>query len=461
MKGHRFYKAVAAALAIGSIVAACSSNSGVMPLSSNGSATQGGAHQNAGKPVRGKLANLGTTQATVTAGTMIETLNATVNGGIVTLTDGSTCGGSPDPCAISNHANWPQLSVPAASNLTVDTLVSSASCPGQCYVVAYEGGVGPYIIDGPATSGSTGTGLTFAASALLAFQPLTTYNFFIESVTGMTATPAPVPPTAIPTPTTYPTAPPTSTAAPTPKVVPTPTPVACGRFSVLSTNPFYANVHFDRTSVENGDIGMNGAAQAGFHTERDATINGTVFTAPGELVQTNDATITGGITSNPAVVAAAVANAETLSAGYAAMSATQPISSINMGNKSSQTINGTSGVNVINLDSLEMGHATTLTLNAPAGSKFVINVAGEMRIGNTAQILVSGGITSNDVTFNFPGSNGQVWVQFTSVVNGTILAPYRTNLHIDHTTTVNGAVIGDGAVMEFAWGDTVGTNCGS
>lgn len=449
MKGYRFYKAVAAALAIGSIVAACSSNSGVMPLA--GGAGNGNSQQvSSGKPSRGKLANLGTTQATVTSGTMVETLNVVNNGSNLTLADGTTCGGSPDPCAIANHAAWPSLVLSADSSLTVNALNSAASCPGQCYVVAYEGGVGPYVVAGPATV--AGSGLSFPASALLSFQARNPYNFFIESVSGMTATPAPQAPTPVPTATFMPTQPPPSTPAPTLG--------SCGHFSVLSTNAAYANVHFDHTSVENGDIGMNGSGQSGFHTERDATINGTVFSAQGELVQSNGATITGGVTSNPGQVAAAVANAENLNAAYAAMPATQPLSSINLGNKSSQTITGTSGANVLNLSSIEMGHATTLTLNAPAGSRFVINVAGEMKIGNTAQILLAGGITANDVTFNFPGSNGQVWVQFTSVVNGSILAPYRTNLHIDHTTTVNGAVVGDGAVMEFAWGDVVGTDCG-
>lgn len=449
MKGHRFYKAVASALAIGSIVAACSSNGGMMPLPSNG-AGQSNQQVASGKPTRGKLANLGTTQASVTAGTMVETVSATVSGTTLTFTDGNTCGGTPDPCAIANHANWPGMSVPSDSTLASAAFTSTASCAGKCYVVAYEGGVGPFIVAGPATG--NGSGLSFPASGPLSYQTLNTYNFFIESVTGMTATPPPSTPSPVPTATFLPTQPPPSTPAPSFG--------SCGLFSVLSTNPNYANVHFEHSSVENGSVGMNGAAQAGFHIERDATINGTVFTAPGELVQNNDATITGGITSNPAQVATAVANAESLNAAYAAMPATQSLSAIDLGNKDSQTINGTSGVNVLNLSSLEMGHATTLTLNAPAGSRFIINVAGEMKIGNTAQILLAGGITPNDVTFNFPGSNGQVWVQFTSVVNGTILAPYRTNLHIDHTTTVNGAVVGDGAVMEFAWGDTVGTNCG-
>lgn len=457
MKGHRVYKAVAAALAIGTIVAACSATSGVMPP--QGASQGNGAATNpqiaGGKPVRAKLLNLGNTQAAVTSGTMVETLSAVNSGGALVFTDGTQCGGSPDPCAISNHVNWPSLTLTASLQLSASAFSSSASCPGQCYIVAYEGGVGPYIVSGPASS--SGSGLAFPASVVLSFAAQTPYNFFIESVTGMTATPPPATPTPVATATFYP----TPKTAPTPGPTPAPTAAPCGQFSVLSTNPNYANVHFDHTSVENGDVGMNGAAQAGFHIERDATINGTVFTAPGELVQTNGAMITGGVTSDPNRVSSAVANAESLSAADAALSATQSIASIDLGNKSSQTIKGSGGVNVLNLSSLEMGHDSTLSLNAPAGSKFVINVAGEMKIGNTAQILLAGGITPSDVTFNFPGSDGQVWVQFTSVVNGTILAPYRTNLHIDHTSIVNGAVVADGAVMEFAWGDVVGTNCGA
>lgn len=453
MKGYRFYKAAAVAFIIGCVVAACSSGgTGTLPDSSAPSSGQPNRHAD----------DLSLSQGTVT-GALIEPLNYAVNGSTVSFSDSTIqCGGSPDHCGLTaaNAATWPTMNLITPASLTPGTATLNATCAppggsasgGQCYIVALEGGNGPYLISGPGTvSGGT---ISFAAgTAAIPFVQSVLYNFFLEYVTSI-ATPAPSTPTPVPSPTFIPTQPPPPTPTPAPATGP-----ACGPFAVLSTNPNYSNVHFAHTSLEFGDVGMNGAGQAGFHLEQQATINGTVHTAPGELVQ-NMGTVTGGFVSDPPNVAAAVANAENTGVADAALPSTQSMSAINIGNKGSQTIHGSAGLNVLNLSSLEMGHSSTLTLNAPAGSTFVINVAGEMQIGNTAQILLAGGITSNGVTFNFPGRNGQVFVQFTSVVNGTILAPYRTNLHVDHTSTVNGAVVGDGQVMEFAWGDTVGTTCG-
>lgn len=135
-------------------------------------------------------------------------------------------GGTPaDPCPnVSPLPAWR----PAASVLLTFAAVTLPlnGCPvpagaasGHCYVVGYENGNGPYLIQGPG-------GVPLNSSGVLAFgvEPRTmlfdagsTYEFFVMYVTGV-ATPPPPTPTPVPTPspTVTPVATPTPCATATP-----------------------------------------------------------------------------------------------------------------------------------------------------------------------------------------------------------------------------------------------------
>lgn len=462
MKLSRIQRGAAVLITVAGLVA-CSSGAGSLISGSNGSSGNGTQQGQKGSLVH-RDSLVGSAQGVT--GAMIQPLTLTVSNNVGTVAlygtalCGAASGGNPCPGTTFTSATW---SSTTASTPTIGSSTLNAACaapagspspaPGftpGCYIVAYEAGAGPYLIQGPATV--SGSSLSFAASSTpISLDPNLGYNFFLAYVTSIAPVPTPTPippPSPSPIPTEFQTPiPPTATPAPALG--------ACGRFAVLATNAQWANVHFQPNALAQGDVGVNGAGL--FHAEQDAIINGTVLVVPGTQIEDKHANISGGVVVDQATVAAAVASEEALNAAEGALAPTIPMNAINLGQGQSATITGASGTNVLSLSSLEMGQDTTLTLNAPAGSNFVINISGEARIGNTARILLAGGINSANVVLNFTGTDGQVLVQYSSLVNGTILAPYRTNVHIDHTTVVNGAVIGDGQVMEFAYDSAVGT----
>src|SRR5262249_35205631 len=66
------------------------------------------------------------------------------------------------------------------------------------------------------------------------------------------------------------------------------------------------------------------------------------------------------------------------------------------------TINGSAGVNVLNITGLNLNHET-LTLNAPVGAQFIINDSGGFVL-NSGTINLTGGLTTSDVVYNITGS---------------------------------------------------------
>jgi choice-of-anchor A domain-containing protein len=108
------------------------------------------------------------------------------------------------------------------------------------------------------------------------------------------------------------------------------------------------------------------------------------------------------------------------------------------------TITGTNSINVIDLSNLDLsGSADGLTLSAPSGGSFVINISGTFSVGNGADIVVAGGLSNFNVLFNVIGTGGGT-VQFNGSggnvdIQGIVLAPYQD-------ININGAEI-DGEVI--------------
>jgi len=97
---------------------------------------------------------------------------------------------------------------------------------------------------------------------------------------------------------------------------------------------------------------------------------------------------------------------------------------------------------VFNISSINFSGGKALTLNAPAGSTYTLNISDSIVL-TSGSILVSGGLTASDVLINYTGTNV---VQFSgggnsSQVYGTILAPLaEVGLHPGF---VAGSVIAD------------------
>jgi putative adhesin len=167
-----------------------------------------------------------------------------------------------------------------------------------------------------------------------------------------------------------------------------------------------------------GNIGVNG----GNFSDSGVRITGNVITGAAATLNPNVAgNVTGSITQNQALLTAAVNAAISASTTFSALAPTLSNTSIN----GSTTINLAPGVNVANLTSVTLGNGQTLTLNGPAGSQIILNDTGGVTL-NSAQIVLTGGLSLLDVVFNLTGTTGlstSGGLNNESVVAGIFLAP--------------------------------------
>jgi choice-of-anchor A domain-containing protein len=120
----------------------------------------------------------------------------------------------------------------------------------------------------------------------------------------------------------------------------------------------------------------------------------------------------------------AAAFAQTL----AGLTATQTLAAIALNTSQNYSITAAAGLNVIALPSIVTKGNNTITITASADDTVVINIGsagtpGELLLGPSTQILLSGGITPDRVVFNVVGDGYPVTIDRGSIVNGTILAP--------------------------------------
>lgn len=230
----------AVALFVAASLVACSGGSAsISPGMSGASTSHGGSRHT-------MYLNLGDTQPVLTGVALIP-LTLSLSNGVGTLSAfGSTyCAAASglNPCPNINFmASPPMWQNATPISFTMAATVLNAACdtpasppspaPGftpACYVGAYEGGSGPYLIQGPVT-GSAGSLSVPANVSTLNFNPQEAYNFFLVYVTAISSPPPPPTPTPVASPTVIgsqpppATPPPTSTPAPTSKPSLTPSP---------------------------------------------------------------------------------------------------------------------------------------------------------------------------------------------------------------------------------------------
>jgi hypothetical protein len=258
--------------------------------------------------------------------------------------------------------------------------------------------------------------------------------------------------TATATATATPTATATATATATPIATPTPTPTATATIPPTTSYNYctYAvfglnNVTLSSTGGATGaynNPGVTGDVAIGGGTGSllKSVISGRVFIDGSATPDIHsDFSVTGGVFSNQNLSQAKTV-VLALSAQLAAMAPTQTFGDIT----GDLTISRTAQLNVINVNLVNLTKKN-LTLNGHSTDTFIINVTSPTAsfVLNNAKILLSGGLTANHVTLNFPGTGGSLSIFKAStvpVVSGTILAPQR-DIVIDNPPVL-GSVIG-------------------
>jgi hypothetical protein len=211
---------------------------------------------------------------------------------------------------------------------------------------------------------------------------------------------------------------------------------AAGQYTVLTTSVGNNGANVDIGSGATdiyGDVAL-GPNSTGAAIK--ATIHGNLFV---------DSSSTTDMHTDLSVTGSTFVNQNLAGANTAAFSASNYFAQLapmqTFGNVSGDTIfSGASGLNVFSLSSVnEQG---TLTISGNASSKFVFNISGGF-ILNGGSIVLAGGVTADNVLFNFNGSgNGITLNKPVGDAMGIFLAPQR-EIILDKATLI-GAIIGGG-----------------
>lgn len=206
-------------------------------------------------------------------------------------------------------------------------------------------------------------------------------------------------------------------------------------------------VTFNNGTIIQGNVGV--ASVGDVSMSGDAFINGTLYLNSGGKMSHSGTSGANTVAQGATVdskLNQAVQDALNASSLAASQASTQPsITSISLGDHGTQTISG-SGQIVLNLTTFDLGNQAALTLNAPAGSTFILNISGTFKTQGTVQL--AGGISTSDVLYNVTGT-GQA-IAFSgggnqAQLNGILLSPFR-DIQLS-PGLVNGEIIGGGKIV--------------
>jgi hypothetical protein len=214
------------------------------------------------------------------------------------------------------------------------------------------------------------------------------------------------------------------------------------------------SISMSGSSSIRGTIANAGVANAGdVNMSGSSLINGVLsLNTAGRLNKSGTSKVVEGVRQNTAtdgVLDQAVADALTASQTAANLPATIPSpTNVVISNPSQNiTITGRTGTNVWNITNVAISNGT-LTLSAPAGGYFIINVSGNFALSGKSKIVLAGGITASEVLYNFIGSGGGISLTGGASVTGILLAPQRV-VALD-CSTVTGEILSGGICIAFS-----------
>ncbi|HUL30608.1 MAG TPA: choice-of-anchor D domain-containing protein, partial [Thermodesulfobacteriota bacterium] len=214
------------------------------------------------------------------------------------------------------------------------------------------------------------------------------------------------------------------------------------------------NISMSGSSSVRGMVANTGVGDAGnVNMSGSSLINGILsLNMAGHLNKSGTSKVAGGLLQNAAtdaVLDQAVSDALKASQSAASLpvTITSP-TSVTMSNPSQNiTITGGLGSNVLNITNLAISNGT-LTLSAPHGGYFIMNVSGSFTLSGASKIILAGGITPSDVLYNFVGTGGGVAMSGGSSVAGILLAPQR-GIALS-SSIVTGEIISGGSSIAFS-----------
>jgi hypothetical protein len=150
---------------------------------------------------------------------------------------------------------------------------------------------------------------------------------------------------------------------------------------------------------------------------------------------------------NPTLLNSAWTAAQTASAAFAAESTTPGLAEGSINNQNVNITESAVGNYVVSFNNISFNQ-NELTLSAPAGSTFLVNITGTVSLNGGSPgngFVVAGGLTAGDVIYNFTDNTGNV-IQTSGggnaqVIDGTILAPLSNQSVQFSPAGINGELI--------------------
>jgi hypothetical protein len=205
-----------------------------------------------------------------------------------------------------------------------------------------------------------------------------------------------------------------------------------------------------------GNVGIS-AGTLSLDSSNPVAIQGNLYLATGATATHLPQQVSGTVfTGQTSLLTTAFGSAALASSTFAGLAPTSTIGSIT----GTQTISSAAGPNVrtvVDIGSINLGQDEVLTLNGNASDQFILNLSGELRL-NAGKILLSGGLTPQDVVINL-GSNSSVSTSHglndESVITGILLGTNPNNSLQFSPGLVNGEVITNATHVQFASGASV------
>ncbi|MGA2936962.1 MAG: collagen-binding domain-containing protein [Syntrophobacteraceae bacterium] len=209
----------------------------------------------------------------------------------------------------------------------------------------------------------------------------------------------------------------------------------------------------------NGNVGIGYPAGSNPQVQLNGplTVNGNFdFAGPINFNNGGGVTVNGSSYSGVTSVQTDLSNLQSLSSTLGAETGTNL--TVNLNNDQSQTINASAGTldangnRVFNVSSFSFGNGATLTINGNGlGNNVVLNfAANNPQFGGT--IVLTGGLTSDEVLFNIPGSNSSLRINTNGAIEtGTFLDPNGT-ISMNHSVLDGRIFGGDSSNMQIVSG---------
>jgi hypothetical protein len=225
-------------------------------------------------------------------------------------------------------------------------------------------------------------------------------------------------------------------------------------FALLG-GPDATDIHLNGPGTTIGNVGIS-AGKLSLDSSNPVGIQGNVFLGTGATIDSGTKEVSGtAFTGQTSLLTTAFNSAVSASSAFAGLTGTS-IGSIT-GTRTISSAPGSNVLNVLDISTINLGQDEVLTLSGNASDQFILNLSGGLTL-NAGKILLSGGLTPQDVVINLESGSSvstSHGLNDESVITGILLGTNPNNSLQFSPGLVVGEVITDATHVQFASGASV------